>query len=99
MIKDPQPLDAGIWRQILPEELTQGKSLKIVDLRYLHDESGGALGSHTRWHPGIISQLLASRAGRFFFNDEYKCVTKLPAPPTTSSNSRGSWMWGALRPT
>ena len=66
--------DALKWRKILPEALTRERSIKVVDLRQLHDESTGALGSHTGRHPGIISQLLASKAGRFYLNDEYKFI-------------------------
>ena len=66
--------DALKWRRILPEALTRERSIKVVDLRQLHDESKGVLGSHTGRHPGIISQLLASRAGRFYLNDEYKFI-------------------------
>ena len=72
--RDPTVDDAQKWRRILPEVLTQARSVKVVDLRQLHDESQGALASHTGRHPGIISQLLASRAGRFYMNDEYKFV-------------------------
>ena len=32
------------------------------------------MGSHTGRHPGIILQLLASKAGRFYLNDEYKFI-------------------------
>ena len=66
--------DALKWRRILPEALTRERSIKVVDLRQLHDESKGALGSHTGRHPGIISQLLASKAARFYLNDEYKFI-------------------------
>ena len=66
--------DALKWRRILPEALIRERSIKVVDLRQLHDESKGVLGSHTGRHPGIISQLLASRAGRFYLNDEYKFI-------------------------
>ena len=62
--------DALKWRRILPEALTQERSIKVVDLRQLHDESKGVLGSHTGRHPGIISQL----AGRFYLIDEYKFI-------------------------
>ena len=72
--RDPTVDDAQKWRRILPEELTRERSVKVVDLRNLRDESQGALGAHTGRHPGIISQLLASRAGRFYMNDEYKFV-------------------------
>ena len=66
--------DALKWRRILPEALTRERSIKVVDLRQLRDESKGVLGSHTGRHPGIISKLLASRAGRFYLNDEYKFI-------------------------
>ena len=72
--RDPTVDDALKWRRILPEALTRERSIKVVDLRQLRDESKGVLGSHTGRHPGIISQLLASRAGRFYLNDEYKFV-------------------------
>ena len=58
----------------MPEELTRERSVKVVDLRQLRDESQGALSAHTGRHPGVISQLLASLAGRFYMNDEYKFV-------------------------
>ena len=45
--KNAEALDAQVWRQILPEVLTQARSLKIIDLRQLHDEGNGVLGSHT----------------------------------------------------
>ena len=72
--RSPDVDDAQKWRRILPEVLTRERSIKVVDLRQLHDESKGALGSHTGRHPGIISQLLASKAGRFYLNDEYKFI-------------------------
>ena len=72
--RSPEVDDAQKWRRILPEVLTRQRSIKVVDLRQLHDESKGVLGSHTGRHPGIISQLLASKAGRFYLNDEYKFI-------------------------
>ena len=72
--RSPGVDDAQKWRRILPEVLTRERSIKVVDLRQLHDESKGVLGSHTGRHPGIISQLLASKAGRFYLNDEYKFI-------------------------
>ena len=72
--RSPEVDDAQKWRRILPEVLTRERSIKVVDLRQLHDESKGVLGSHTGRHPGIISQLLASKAGRFYLNDEYKFI-------------------------
>ena len=75
-----------MWRQILPEVLTQARSLKVVDLRHLHDESQGVLSAHVGRHPGIISQLLASRAGRFYLNDEYNHPRAHPAWRKTLSS-------------
>ena len=72
--RSPDVDDAQKWRRILPEVLTRERSIKVVDLRQLRDESKGALGSHTGRHPEIISQLLASKAGRFYLNDEYKFI-------------------------
>ena len=51
--RSPDVDDAQKWRRILPEVLTRERSIKVVDLRQLRDESKGALGSHTGRHPGI----------------------------------------------
>ena len=49
--------DAQKWRRILPEALTRARSVKVVDLRQLHDESKGVL-----WEPipGAIPELFRS---------------------------------------
>ena len=59
-VKGPEALDAGVWRQNLPEVLV--RSLKIVDLRSLHDESSGVLGAHTARHPGLESKCITPRS-------------------------------------
>ena len=44
----------NVWKRLLPQELTTGKTISICDLCPLKDEADGAFNAHVGRHQAII---------------------------------------------